>query len=115
MEHLEHIINVLSLCGIIFTIIGIITYKFPPKNINALYGYRTKASMKNQETWDFAQVYSAKKMITIGLIMLLLSVNYIAFDIPDNLIFISGLVILVFSVLYLFLKTENAIRSNFKN
>lgn len=28
--------------------------KKPPKDVNALYGYRTSMSMKNQETWDFA-------------------------------------------------------------
>ena len=24
----------------------------PPQKINALYGYRTSRSMKNQQTWD---------------------------------------------------------------
>lgn len=28
--------------------------KKPPKDINALYGYRTAMSIKNQDTWDFA-------------------------------------------------------------
>lgn len=28
--------------------------KKPPKDINALYGYRTSMSTKNQETWNFA-------------------------------------------------------------
>ena len=28
----------------------------PPKTINGGYGYRTSRSMKNQQTWDFAQV-----------------------------------------------------------
>lgn len=27
----------------------------PPKKISCLYGYRTARSMKNQETWNFAQ------------------------------------------------------------
>ena len=29
--------------------------KNPPREVNALFGYRTSRSMKNQETWDFAQ------------------------------------------------------------
>lgn len=29
--------------------------KNPPREVNTLFGYRTRRSMKNQETWDFAQ------------------------------------------------------------
>lgn len=29
--------------------------KNPPRKVNTLFGYRTNRSMKNQETWDFAQ------------------------------------------------------------
>lgn len=32
----------------------------PPKTINCLYGYRTTMSMKNQDTWDFAQKKSGQ-------------------------------------------------------
>ena len=32
----------------------------PPRKINGLSGYRTKRSMKNQDTWDFAQAYMGK-------------------------------------------------------
>ncbi|WP_152971415.1 SdpI family protein [Lacinutrix algicola] len=114
MENLEHLINPLSLSGIVFIIVGFIMYKFPPKKINSLYGYRTAASMKNQQNWDFAQVYSAKKMIVIGIIMLLISINFIVINFSNNQIIIIGLILLLFSVLYLFLKTENAIRTNSK-
>ena len=34
--------------------------KNPPKEINMGNGYRTNRSMKNQETWDFAQLYCGK-------------------------------------------------------
>lgn len=89
-------------------------YKFPPISINTLYGYRTKKSMKSQKTWDFAQLYSAKKMTIIGFVMLLLSINFIVMDFSNIQIVIIGLIILLFSVAYLFLKTENAIRTAFK-
>ena len=101
--------------SIIFIIVGILTYKFPPKTINNLYGYRTKTSMKNQQTWNFAQTYSAKKMIVIGFIMIILSINFIVIDFTDNQVAIFGLIIIGFSVVYLFLKTENAIKSAFNN
>lgn len=32
----------------------------PPKNINSSYGYRSARSMRSQEAWDFAQVYSGR-------------------------------------------------------
>ena len=32
----------------------------PPKEVNMGSGYRTKRSMKNQDTWDFAQTYCGK-------------------------------------------------------
>jgi len=115
LEHLEHLINPLSVVSIVFIIVGLITFKFPPKTINGLYGYRTKSSMKNQETWDFAQVYSSKKIITIGFIMLILSINFIVIDFSNTQIVIIGLIIIAFSVAYLFLKTENAIRAAFKD
>ena len=34
--------------------------KNPPKKINYFYGYRTPASMKNQDTWKEANAYGAK-------------------------------------------------------
>lgn len=42
----------------------------PPKDINFLFGYRTSRSMKNQDTWNFAQQYCGKLWINLGLIML---------------------------------------------
>jgi len=51
------------LTGFIFSAAGLIMFKYPPKIINSLYGYRTLISMKSQERWDFAQRYSAQKLI----------------------------------------------------
>ena len=41
----------------------------PPKEISSTFGYRTKRSMKNQDTWDFAQLYSGKVCWTWGWVM----------------------------------------------
>ena len=32
----------------------------PPERINSGYGYRSTRSMRSQEAWDFAQVYSGR-------------------------------------------------------
>ena len=39
----------------------------PPGEINNAYGYRTAASMRNQETWDEAQSYSSRALIVAAL------------------------------------------------
>ena len=45
----------------------------PPGKINRFYGYRTNRSMKNMETWHFAQVYSGKLWFRMGIVILLVS------------------------------------------
>lgn len=55
-----------ALTGIILIVVGFILLRYPPKEINSLYGYRTEKSMNSQEAWDFAQIYSAKLMIKAG-------------------------------------------------
>ena len=44
---------------VLMILCGYLMYKHTPKDINGLVGYRTAMSMKNQETWDFANNYSA--------------------------------------------------------
>ena len=44
-----------------------------PPEINGLFGYRTKRSMRSRQTWDFAQMYLGKLWIPIGTAMLVLS------------------------------------------
>ena len=48
--------------------------KFGAGTINDVFGYRTSMSKKNQQTWDFANMYFARLWIKVGLIMLPLSV-----------------------------------------
>jgi len=47
---------------------GCLFYYKPPKNINSFYGYRTKRSMKNSKTWEFAHRYCGKLWTMIGII-----------------------------------------------
>lgn len=54
--------------SIFFIIFGFLLMKYPPKSINAMYGYRTPLSMKNQDTWDVAQKHSGLSMIILGVI-----------------------------------------------
>ena len=58
---------------LIFTVVGVVFWMYPPKKINGLYGYRTTRSCKSQEAWNFAQRYSAKLMTILGLAALIVA------------------------------------------
>ncbi len=45
----------------------------PPKEINGIYGYRTKRSRQSKEAWELAHIYCGKIWQTAGMIMLPLS------------------------------------------
>jgi len=49
-------------------------YKFPPKEINGLIGYRTAMSKKNKDTWAFAHDYCGRLWIKFGIVLLILSI-----------------------------------------
>lgn len=48
-------------------IFGVIFMKYPPEDINKLYGYRTRRSMKDLRSWVFAQRYWGKCAFYTGL------------------------------------------------
>ena len=52
---------------------GWLLFKKTPKEINYVYGYRTKRSMMNEETWRFANQYFGKAWYLCGLISVPLS------------------------------------------
>ena len=101
--------------GLIFAIVALITLVFPPKSINYLYGYRTSASMKSQERWDFAQRYSGIKMLHCGLILIALSFLNFFLKLNEDLQFALSLVLIVLAVGFLFFNTEKAIKVKFPN
>lgn len=44
-----------------------------PKDINPIYGYRTTMSMKNKDTWEFANTYWGRLAWKWGWIMLVIT------------------------------------------
>lgn len=54
-----------------FTMIGFGKYfmEKAPKEINAVFGYRTTMSMKNKDTWEFAHKYCGKLWWIWGWVM----------------------------------------------
>ena len=102
------------LTGIIIIITGSIMYFSPPKKINFFYGYRTSASMKNQQVWDFSQKFSAVKMIQIGLWLLAASLLNVLFDISQKQSLYLGIGLIILGCIYMVIVTEKAIKRNFQ-
>lgn len=50
----------------------------PPGEINSGYGYRTARSMRNRETWEFAQRYSGRFWVRAGRPVLAVSLVWMA-------------------------------------
>lgn len=101
------------LTGIIFTIAGFVMLKYPPKTINSLYGYRTSSSMSNQETWDFAQLYSAKQMIKLGVLLAFCSLIGLYYHPGEGISLLMGLILLMSIVYVLISSVECAIKRKF--
>lgn len=90
----------IGLVGIICIVVGFIFKAFPPRKMNSIYGYRTSSSMKNQDTWNVAQKYSANTFIIFGFIFVALEfvLSYLIENIGigyENMIILIGLVIMI--------------------
>lgn len=101
---------VTGISGFIFFVAGIVISQFPPKKINVLYGYRTKRSMKNQQNWDYAQKYSARKMIETGIVLQLIAAISIFFDIPGGYKILVELILIAGGILRMTVKVEQSLR-----
>lgn len=102
-----------ALTGSIFIVVGIIMLKFPPKNINSIYGYRTSSAMKNQERWTFAQTYSAKEFIKLGAILALFGIIGLFLHPNENVATAIGIGLMMLILIVLFVRVEKAIKAKF--
>lgn len=110
---MEPILITCGLTGLLFAISGYILYRFPPKKRNWWYGYRTAASQKSQERWDFAQKYSGKLVALWGLALLAVGLLGSLFNLPVLLAILLGLFLPLAVCIHLFIATERAIKRQF--
>jgi uncharacterized membrane protein len=100
------------LIGMIFILSGLFLKNKPPKDINALYGYRTFRSMKNINLWKEANQYSSKIMIRYGYIMIIVgSLVGIVLGFKHQLVaifFIMGLMLLL--LISMFIRVEKRLK-----
>lgn len=106
---------------LLLIVIGKIFEKCPIKEPNIAIGFRTKLSMMNKETWDYAQILFPKVWISLGRIMLPLSLIILFLlysedkDYTGNLaliLMIVQVVLMLVSILYVNLKLKKAFNSD---
>ena len=106
---------------LLLIVIGKIFEKYPSREPNIAIGFRTKLSMMNKETWDYAQRLFPKAWISLGRTMLPLSliILFLLFsedkDYTGNLVLILMIVQVVLmlgSILYVNLKLKAAFNSD---
>lgn len=108
------------LTPIVMIITGRMMRKHCPKQINSLMGYRTARSMKNMDTWKFANDYCGRLWWKIGFVMILPSVlMHIPFYRSDEeTIGIVGIILVTIQVIILLVSifpTENALKKSFSD
>lgn len=81
--------------GILITVLGSVYFKFPPKEINQLYGYRTRRSMANQKIWDYANSLGSKMMLYLGLTILFFGLLLNFFYPANTVVMITVFIMLV--------------------
>ncbi|WP_405611151.1 SdpI family protein [Polaribacter sp. Asnod1-A03] len=106
----EALMYVLTTNGLLF-LISIIFWKFPPKKINSLYGYKTPKAMLNQQIWDFANAtFNQSLLIYAGLSF----IAGLAFATILNAELTWQPMAFVFlSIIVSIIKTEKALTDNF--
>lgn len=100
---------VLSINGVLF-LFSIIFHFFPPKKINAIYGYRTNKTMKNDTVWQFANSFFSKEFMKYSAISLVaaLVLAYLSKELTWQ-----PMAIMLLSLAVSVIKTEQEINKNF--
>ena len=91
---------------------GLFLWKCPPKDINALIGYRTKRSMESQKAWDFAQCYAGKMWVRLGIADGLVFIPLSFLPIPERQVWVIFLFLFLHAVVLLLVcpLTERALK-----
>ena len=89
-----------------------------PDKINCFFGYRTRRSMKNLDTWNFAHGYIARWWIAVGTVLAALVVGVMAFIFGESrsTVSIVGCVLTAIEVIGLIIPvfpTESALKKSF--
>ena len=105
-------IYVISVNGLLF-FFSIVFYFFPPKKINAIYGYRTNKSIKNEEIWHYANTFFNKTLLKYAAISFTFTLLYVFVAAAE--ITWQPMVILLLTLAVSVIKTEQVLAQNFNS
>ncbi|MDE6740663.1 MAG: SdpI family protein [Lachnospiraceae bacterium] len=102
----------------IMILCGRMMWKHPPKSINGIVGYRTRRSMLNSNTWQYAQEYCGRLWWKVGWVMLLPSVllHIPFYGSSKNVVGVMGCILCTMQCIALIAPiyvTESALKKNF--
>lgn len=91
--------------------------KMPPDKINYIYGYRSKMSMKNQNTWNFAHKYAGKVWVYSSALNVIISAIVVLIFRNTSLFKAFATILLAviqpITLLLVISLTEKALKKNF--
>lgn len=107
----------LLIVPVILTIAGIFLYKYTPKKINSIIGYRTDISKRNEITWRASNEYFGKLLTIWGGVLSIVSIVLIVLNLEINLnisiIILASYVVELVIILCCIAKTEKYLKSKF--
>ena len=97
---------------------GRMLYSNTPQNINNFFGYRTQRSMKNLETWDFANKYIGKLWFKCGMAIIVPSLipMCLVYGKDTDVVNLVGMILIVTQTLLIIVTipiTEKALKNKF--
>ncbi|MBR5227947.1 MAG: SdpI family protein [Clostridia bacterium] len=90
---------------VIILLAGYLMNKYPPKKVNWFIGYRTRTSMKDENSWEEANRYCGELWMKIGVIMIAISLVLMVVAYLNIVIFSEAIlgVIVICQIIPLFL------------
>ena len=103
---------VLTTNGLLF-FVSILFWKFPPKKINKLYGYRTYRTMQNNSIWNFANTTFNKTLVVYAGISFLAGLLFASFT--KGVLSWEPMFLVMLTLLVCIIKTEKSISKLYDN
>jgi uncharacterized membrane protein len=99
--------------GITFCVVSLFARFFPPRSMDSRYGYRSRLSMRNMETWREAHIYSSRLLLVASIAMLTMALVFSKKDHFQNYYFVYVIGALVFFVIAIIYLTERRLKHKF--
>ena len=106
----DALLYVFTTNGLLF-LISVLFWKFPPKKINSIYGYKTPKAMQNLKIWEFANTTFNKSLLIYAGISFLAGLAFVTF-LKAELTW-QPMAFVFLSIIVSIIKTEKKLTENF--